>query len=409
MAKFRVVCKTPDGETRREEKFAPSREDLLAQLKAAGLIPISIQQVGDGRPQTTRQKPEAAGRRFRRLKVDRLALGFRTLATMLGGGLPIIDCLVDVAEQSDDARFRDVFLSVARQVKRGTSLSKALADHHPVFSPMICSMVKAGEESGTLTRVLENLADHLEAQVELRRQVKAGTRYPLFILCFFIAVVSIVFLVIIPKFRTIFADVGMELPALTKAVMGVSAAIANNLLLIVPAVAAVVAGLYFWKRTESGQRAFDLFFLRIPVIGTVVHQVIMARLAASLALLIDSGMSIVDAIRLSSDAAGNTIVAEQLTDVRRNIVRGSSLSRELREHWIFPRLLVSMTAAGEESGRMGEMIGRVADHYQRESATSIEGLLALLEPAILVFLGITVGVVVLAIYLPIFKLAQTVR
>lgn len=409
MPRFRVVTKTPGGETHQEEKFGPSRQEILAEIKSDGRVPISIELVDDERQQASRPRKETAGKKFGKLKVGELALGFRTLSTMLEGGLPILDCLVEVAEQSDSDRFREVFLSVAGQVRRGTSLSEALVNHQPCFSPMICSMVKAGEESGTLTEVLRNLSDHLEGQVELRRKVKAGTRYPIFILFFFAGVVAIVFLVIIPKFRDIFSNVGMDMPPLTKAVMGMSSAIASNIIFIVPAIAVVIGGLYYWKKTESGQRAFDLFFLRLPVIGSIVHEVIMARMTAALALLIDSGMSIVDAIRLSSAAAGNAIVAEQLTDVRRNIVRGSSLSRELREHPVFPRLLVSMCAAGEESGRMGEMLSRVAHHYERESATAIEGLLSLLEPAILVFLGVTVGVVVMAIYLPIFKLAQAVQ
>ena len=219
MPRFRVVTKTPGGETHQEEKFGPSRQEILAEIKSDGRVPISIELVDDERQQASRPRKETAGKKFGKLKVGELALGFRTLSTMLEGGLPILDCLVEVAEQSDSDRFREVFLSVAGQVRRGTSLSEALVNHQPCFSPMICSMVKAGEESGTLTEVLRNLSDHLEGQVELRRKVKAGTRYPIFILFFFAGVVAIVFLVIIPKFRDIFSNVGMDMPPLTKAVM----------------------------------------------------------------------------------------------------------------------------------------------------------------------------------------------
>jgi len=404
--KFSVVCRTAEGQTIREARYNASRAELLAQLRAAGLVPISVEQ--SEATEEGAEKRRSPLLRLRKVKVGEIALAFRTLATMLGGGLPIIDSLTDVAEQSDNARFKEILLSVAGEVRKGNMLSAALADYPKVFGPLTCSLVQAGEESGTLAHMLSDLAEYLELQVDLRRKIKAGTRYPLFILGFFIVAMSFIFLYIVPKFKAIFATFGAELPLLTRVVMYISSQAASHLFYVGVVVVAIGVGIHMWKKTEKGRRSLDAFMLRIPVVGKLIHQIIIARVARTLGLLIQSGIPVVDALRLTEAAAGNVPIGEHLKGTRQNIVRGSSLSEELASRPYFPRVLVRMTSAGESSGNLGSMLSRVADHYTRESSTTLDVLMAMLEPAMLVLLGIAVGIAVIAIYLPIFSLAKAV-
>jgi len=408
MAKFSIVCKDGQGQTVREVRFSTSREALLTELRTGGLIPISLQtmegrQEKAGTRETTRT-PLFGGK----VKLNEVAVGFRMLATLLGGGLPIIDALVDVAEQSGNARLREILIAAATDVRKGSSLSEALARFPRAFSPMVQALVQAGEESGNLTQVLGDLAEYLEAQVELRRQIKAGTRYPIFIVCFFVLALSVILLYILPKFKEIFDKFDAELPMLTKLVMSVSAGIVHNLIYVLPAIGLVAVGVSLWKRTEGGRRTLDAFWLKVPVIGKLVHQIAIGRFARVLSLLMESGIPVVEALKLSARVPGNVIIGEQVDEVRQSIVRGASLSEEFAARPCFPRMLVRMTSAGEASGRLGDMLNRVADHYVRESAASIEGLMSMLEPALLVLLGIVVGFVVIAIYFPIFNLAKVV-
>lgn len=408
MPRFAVVFKDGSGQTASAVRFGSSREALLAELRHGGLVPISIEPADGEQEKRGQQRAPARRIWLGRVKLSEVAIGFRTLATMLGGGLPIIDCLTDIADQSSSVRFKEILLSVATEVRRGSMLSTALAARPDVFSPLVCSLVQAGEESGNLTEVLSQLSDHLETQLELRRKVKVSMAYPMFIVAFFIVAVSVVLLFVLPKFREIFERVGAELPALTRIIMSVSSAFADYIVYIVMAVAAAGIALHLWRKTASGRKAFDVFLLHAPVVGKLVSQIVIARLARTLALLMESGIPVVEALKLVAPVTGNSVIGQQVEQVRQNIVRGSSLSSELASRPCFPRLLVRMAAAGEASGRLSDMLNRVATHYTRESTARMDTLMALLEPALLVFVGALVGLVVIAIYFPIFNLARTI-
>ncbi len=409
MPQFSVVCKSEDGETVRDVRFSPSRDGLLVELRRAGFVPISVDELATGPSERAKEAGPSGPTLFGGVKLKELALGFRVLATMLGGGLPIIDCLLDVAEQSDNQRFRETLLAIAAEVRDGSSLSEAVMNYPNVFNPMTCAMIKAGEESGTLTQILERLASDMEAQLEIRRKIKSGTRYPMFIFGFFVVAVTFIFGFLLPKFKDIFDQFGAELPMITRVTMAISDKFAGGLVYIAPTLLAVGILTFVWvKKTASGKLAFDTSILRVPLVGSLVHQIVVSRLARSLSMLITSGVSIVDALRLTERTVGNVVVAASLGEVRRNIIQGSALSQEFESHPIFPGLLVRMTAAGEASGKLSDMLRRVADYYERESAASIDGLLSLLEPTLIVLLGIVVGFVVIAVYFPIFGLAKAI-
>ncbi|MFW6045032.1 MAG: type II secretion system F family protein [Planctomycetota bacterium] len=414
MPEFHVVCKNAEGERRELNRSGDSREQVFSELREEGLVPISISEAegeggeAGGKKAEPRSKSGTGFSFWRKVKLDELAVAFRTLATMVGGGLPIIGSLIEVGEQADTPHFREAMLSMAQEVREGSSLSDTMAQRRDIFPPIAVSMVHAGEESGNLARVLSDLADYLEEQQELRRKVKSGTRYPMFVAGFFVVALAVIVLFVIPQFREIYDRFDVELPLLTRIVTGVSTAIASSMIYIIPVAGLLFIGFVFWKRTEGGRRTVDRVKLRLPLIGPLVHQIVIARFSRALSLLLESGIPVVEALSLSSRIADNVVIRDQVNSARDNIVQGSSLSVELENHSYFPRMLSKMASAGESSGQLGSMLNRVAVHFEREASSQIEGLLSLLEPAILVLLGVTVGFVVVAVYLPIFNLARAI-
>ncbi len=410
MPRFTVAYKKSDGSTAREQVEGASRAEVLSEVRTKGAIPISIERVDAAAPSdkaspTKTSQEVQSGIFAKKIKLADMAVVFRTLSTMLAGGLPIIDSVSDVGSQAGNPRLREVLLSVAADIREGESLSAAMQNHPKVFSKLMISMVHAGEESGHMGGVLADLADYLDTQVELRRKIKAGTRYPIFILTFFSLAVGILFVFILPRFVDIFADLGAELPAITRLVMAFSSFLASNIILILIALIAAAIGLFVFKRTATGERFFDTWILRVPVIGTMVQQIVVARLSRTLSLLIESGIPVVESLHLTAQISGNYVFRSNVSQIRDNIIRGSTLSEEMKGRHCFPIMLVRMTAAGEATGRLSDMLERVSNHFTREASSSIDSALALLEPMLLALLGVVVGVVILAVYLPIFQLA----
>lgn len=390
----------------RERLEGKSRAELLAELRDKGLLPISIEQLGAERAGARREKVhKSAGFFSKRVKLAETAVVFRMLATMLGGGLPIVDSLDDVGMQAENPTLRAALLAIASDIREGASLSAAMEKHPKIFSTLMTAMVHEGEESGRMSGILTDLADYLDTQVELRRKIKAGTRYPLFILCFFLLAVIALFAFILPRFEDIFADLGADMPFMTQLVMRFSRLLAANIHFILVALLALVAGMAALKRTQSGRRFLDRLILRLPVIGPMAHKIVVARLSRTLGLLIGSGIPVVESLGLSGRISGNWVFQHNVEEIRDNIVRGSTLSEEMKGRRYFPQMLIRMTAAGEATGSLADMLERVARHFTREAAVSIDAALSLMEPLLLGLLGGVVGVVVLAVYLPIFQLA----
>ena len=409
MARFDIVFRGPNGETVTESRHGASREALLHSLRASGMVPISVQRSAVAGPARLRRAALAERFLAGKVKLSELAVAFRTLATMLGGGLPVIECLVDVAEQAGQRRFRQVMLDVASDVRKGTALSAAMGRHSSTFSPLACALIRAGEESGNLRQVCEDLAQYLESQVDLRRKIRTGTRYPMLISVFFCCALSVVFFYVLPRFAAIFESFDAELPLLTRVLMGISSGVTANLIYVVPALVALIVGMRTWLRSAAGQRVRNAVVKRTPIIGRIVRQLAIARLTRALGLLIESGVSVVEALQLAATVPTDPALREQTRRLREQVVMGASMAEELAKSAVFPRLMVRMTAAGEASGRLGDMLRRTSDHFSREAAANIEVAMSMLEPALLAVLGIVIGTTVVAVYLPIFNLAKVVR
>jgi len=403
MAEYICVAKDATGKDARVAIEADSVRAAVMLLRKQGMTAISVTTVG------RKKAALVVGGRRRRIKLVDVAIFCRQLAVMLEAGLAMVDSVKDVGEQSENLRLREVLLDVAKRMEEGETFSAAIAHHPRVFSNLFVSMARAGEEGGSLAKVLADLATYLEDEVALRRKVKAATTYPAFIAGFFCCAVGAVVFFLIPRFEKIFKGFGAELPLLTRAVMGASRLIIDNVHFIFLALIAVAVGLLLGRRTAKGRYALDEFKLRVPIFGKLFRKVVLARVTSALATLLENGVSMVSSLEIVAAIAGNVVVGDAINRSRQAIIRGSSLAAELKKYQLFPPMLTQMTAAGEQSGRMSTMLRRFAKFMDEEVKTTVAGLTAIIEPLLIVLLGGVVAVVVLAIYLPIFKMAGTMK
>jgi type IV pilus assembly protein PilC len=338
-----------------------------------------------------------------------VALFARQLATMMSAGLPLVRALRSIARDQTDARLARILAQVGDDVQKGESLATAMARHPDAFSDVFVSLVQTGEVSGTLDTVLDQTASYLERAELLRVKVQAALRYPTFILSFAGAVLAAMFFKIVPMFSEIYARFRVELPAPTRILLGISSALTSNALLVALLAAAAVVGFTVWVRSEEGRVRFDALKFRLPLFGPLVRMYAMTRYARTLGILLASGTNILYALRVLRPIPGNRMVGRAIDTVRTNVEGGASLSRAMADTGVFPDMLVQMTATGEETGRLDDMLSRTADFYEQRVNAKVEGLSSLVEPVAIVLLGLVIALMLVALYLPIFNLGHAMR
>jgi len=302
-----------------------------------------------------------------------------------------------------------VLKEVGVDIEAGSTLSQALSKHPKVFSLLFTAMVKAGEESGALPAVLGRLGDYLEARDALATKIKSASAYPAFIAGFFVIAVAGIMLFLIPQFEKIFADFALDLPPLTKFLIATSRFVGHNLLW---EILFLIVGSYVfwrWKGTPAGKHKIDEVMLKAPVLGKLILKAAVARFSRTLGTLMQNGVPVVYALEIVGETAGNMVVKDAVDNVIAGVVNGATISEKLAESPVFPKMVVSMVAAGEGSGSLPQMLDKISDFYTREVDAAIAGLTSMIEPALIVCLGGVVTVVVLAIYLPIFKMATGIQ
>lgn len=398
MTEFSYTAKAPNGKTVQGIRAADSEMGLVSLLRKEDLVVLSVA------PAAAVTKPARAGKRGK-VKVKDLAILCRQLAAMLEAGLPVLESLEGIADQIDNQTLSEILGEVASDIEAGSTFSQSLGKREKVFSILFVAMVKAGEEAGALPSVLGRLGDYLEARDELARKIRSASTYPAFIAGFFVVAVAGIMLFLIPQFEGIFADFDMQLPLLTQTLISLSRFIGQNLIWEVLLVA--IGGYLFWRwrGTPSGKRTLDDLILKTPIFGKLVLKASVARFSRTLGTLMENGVSVVPALEIVGQTAGNTIVREAVDGVSEGVVNGSTISEKLSESPVFPKMVVSMVAAGEGAGNLPEMLEKVSDFYTKEVDAAISSLTSMIEPALIVGLGAIVTVVVLAIYLPIFQMA----
>ncbi|OFW55648.1 MAG: pilus assembly protein PilC [Candidatus Solincola sediminis] len=329
----------------------------------------------------------------------------RQFATMINAGLPLVKCLSILTEQTESPVFTAIIADVQHEVEMGRSLSEALAKHPEAFKDLYTSMVKAGEIGGVLDDVLLRVATTLESEAEIRQRIKSAMTYPAAMFCISILLLIVMIVFVVPTFENMFKNLGASLPFLTKIIMTIShfvASIKGVFILIILIVGFVL--LKRWIKTPKGRRKLDALKLKIPVFGILFHKMSLSRFSRTLGTLVASGVPILQALEITSKTVGNMLVAEAVDSVRAGVKEGDSIARPLGQSPLFPPMVTQMLAIGEETGALDTMLNKVSEFYDSEVSSTVESLTSLLEPLLIVSLGLVVGIIVLALYMPIFSL-----
>jgi type IV pilus assembly protein PilC len=394
--------RTRQGTIKKGEVEAVNEAAVMAQLRAQMLLPVTVKEKSrDVSDLLTFLKP--------RITIKDLVIFTRQFATMIDAGLPLVQCLDILGSQQPNATFRVIIKEIKSDVEQGSTFADALRKHPKPFDPLYTNLVAAGEVGGILDTILNRLAMYLEKADALRRKVKGAMVYPTTVLVVAVGVVVLMLVKIIPTFERMFKDFGGELPGPTQVVVNMSHFMQAWIgPFMVMTVIGIIAFFQARKRSPKFRRRTDALVLRLPVFGPLLRKVAVARFTRTLGTMIASGVPILDGLDIVAKTAGNMVIEEALNDVRSAIAEGKTIAEPLAESGVFPGMVVQMIAVGEETGAMENMLSKIADFYDDEVDAAVDALTAMLEPLMMVGLGGTVGGMLIAMYLPIFKIADTI-
>ena len=400
MTTFAYSGRTRAGQTVSGERAADSIDAAVASLRREQVLVTRITPA----KATAEPKAKAKGKLGKSASAKSLAVFTRQFSVMIDAGLPLVQCLDILGSQEDDKNFAAVILQTRTDVEGGASLADAMRKHVRTFDPLFTNMVAAGEAGGILDTILKRLATYIEKAVKLKGQVKSAMIYPIAVVTIAGLVVGVILWKVIPTFAQLFEGLGAELPLPTRIVIWLS----NSLVSYFPIIAAafVLIGWVFrtYYRTEGGKRVVDGTMLHLPVLGNILRKIAVARFCRTLATLISSGVPILDGLDITARTSGNSVIEDAVLATRKSIERGETIAAPLRETAVFPSMVVQMISVGETTGALDTMLAKIADFYEEEVDTAVAGLLTLLEPLMIAFLGVIVGGIVIAMYLPIFDL-----
>lgn len=401
MAKFAYVVKDKSGRTRRGVMETASHQALIEQLWKQGFVVLSIDEKAKG--VSFLVKAGQPG-----VKPDALVIFARQLATMVDSGIPIVQSLDVLGEQMDDKGLRETLKRMREDIEGGSSLSEAVGRYPKVFSGFFINMVRAGESSGKLDEILDRVASYMEKSVGLQRKVKASLFYPAFVSLLAMGITAFLVIVIVPKFKEIFTALGGELPAPTRLLLGISEFAGRYIALEVVSIMVMIGFFRWYIGTPAGRLWFDKATLGVPVIGNLMNKVIVARFSRTLATLVRSGVPILTALEIVAKTVGNKVVEIAVMAARSGIKEGQNIADPLSASHVFPPMVTRMVAVGEKTGELEKMLGKIADFYENEVDAAITALTSLIEPLVIAVLGLVIGSIVVALFLPVFKISTLV-
>ena len=373
---------------------------VVGRLREMGYLPVSVTPSGGDGLKTEIVIPGLTDR----IKPKEVAGFTRQFATMVDSGLSISRSLAVLSAQVENKYLAAKLREIREDVEAGSSLSQALAKHPKVFDPLYVSMVQAGEVGGSIDQVLKSTAAQLEKQVELNRKIRGAMMYPI-IVCSVIGVIFIVMMtLIVPIFKKLFASLGGQLPLPTQILIKISNVLISwQVLVVIALVVGAIWGFHRWINTEKGRHAWDGFKMRPPIFGPLVHKAALARFSSTLSSLLSAGVPAMESLDIVSQAAGNVIVAEATMDIKNGVREGKAFAEPMRDHEVFPALVVQMVEVGEQTGALDEMLQRVSDFYMGEVDQTVDNLTSILEPFLVVIMGVVVGAIIISLYLPMFN------
>ncbi|MEO6116657.1 MAG: type II secretion system F family protein [Pseudolysinimonas sp.] len=385
---------------------APSESAVLGKLQSMGLSPLTVEEgkAGSGLSMEINLAGFEKG-----VDLKSLAVASRQLSTMISAGLPLLRALHILAEQTDNKKLKSILQQVASDVEVGGSFSDSLGKHPIDFPPIMISMVRAGETGGFLEGALDALAVNFEKDAKLRSTIKSAMTYPVMVLCLSLVAVVIMLTFIVPIFKTMFEGLGSHLPVPTQILVNIS----QNMFWIAPTlIVLIVGGLIWWRRnknTEAVRKAIDPLKLKAPVFGGLARKIAVARFTRNFANMIGAGVPILQALSVIGATSGNYVIEQATKRVAESVRNGQSLSKPLAEEKVFPPMVVQMMAVGEDAGSLEIMLTKIADFYDDEVQAMTEALTSLIEPLLIAFLGVVIGGMVVALYMPIFSIATAVN
>jgi len=403
MAAYAYSAIAADGLAQAGEIHAPNSDAAREQLRIRGLLAERLQELPASGEESVRTT-------FKKVKPKTLQIFSRQFATMIEAGLNVVSALVILEEQTDDEYFASVVKELRADVEGGLLLSQALSRHPKIFSRLYVSMVEAGEAAGILDQVLDRVAFQIEKDTQIKRRVKGAMMYPTMVLIFATLVLTGLLMFLVPVFVNIFGQLGGKLPTLTQYVVNASNILRSDWYIIFPLIGASIWGVRRYKRTEAGRRLWDRIKLKVPMkIGDVVLKVTMARFSRTLSTLVAAGVDIIQALEITGQTAGNWVIENALAGVRARVHEGVPIAQPLIENEIFPPMVSQMVKIGEETGELEKMLGKIADFYEDEVDAAIQSLTSIVEPIMMILVGMMVGVIIIAMYLPMFKMLSLVK
>src|SRR5436305_866598 len=400
MATFAYSGRTRAGQTVSGERVADTMDAATAALRREQINVTKITPV----QAKADAKAEKKGKIGKKVSAKNLAVFTRQFSVMIDAGLPLVQCLDILGTQEEDKNFAAVILQTRTAVESGASLADAMRQHPKTFDPLFTNMIAAGEAGGILDTILKRLATYIEKAVKLSGQVKSAMVYPIAVIVIAGGVVGVILWKVIPTFASLFSGLGAELPMPTRIVIGLSDNLVRYFPFIFVIAGAAAYGFRQYYATDKGRHAVDGTMLKLPVLGNILRKIAVARFCRTLSTLISSGVPILDGLDITARTAGNAIVEDAVMTTRKSIERGETISVPLKDTRVFPAMVTQMIGVGEATGALDTMLSKIADFYEEEVDTAVAGLLTLLEPIMIAILGIVVGGIVIAMYLPIFDL-----
>lgn len=398
---FKYVAKDEQGKTVSGTLDANDRNALINKLRDKNLVIVSL----------SMGKDVAGGRGFftrRNIKLDDIVVFSRQLATMVDAGIPIVSGLDILGEQMENKTFSDVIRRIRDAVETGSSLSEAISRHPRVFSSLFVNMIRAGESSGMLDEILDRIATYLEKTSNLQKKVRAALIYPSIITIMAIIITAVLLLKVIPVFKEIFAGFGAVLPKPTQVLITISDTLRRYFFFAVGAIAIVVFVVLRYSKTERGGLRCDSFKLNMPLFGPLLRKVAISKFTRTLSTLVKSGVPILNSLDIVGRTAGNKVIERAVIKICSSIKDGENIADPLLKSRVFPPMVVRMVSVGEQTGELEKMLSKIADFYDAEVDAAVSGLTSIIEPLIIVFLGVVIGTIVICMFLPIFKISTII-
>ncbi|MBN2644320.1 MAG: type II secretion system F family protein [Desulfuromonadaceae bacterium] len=403
MAKFSWEGQTRTGQKQKGEMEAPNEAAVQAQLRRQGIVVKKVKERGKGLDVELKIPGFEP-----KVTTKDLVVFTRQFATMIDAGLPLVQCLDILSSQQENKTFKTILLAIKNDVESGSTFADALRKHPRAFDDLFVNLVAAGEVGGILDTILNRLASYIEKAMKLKKQVKSAMTYPATVISIAVIVIGVILVFVIPAFEKMFKDFGGALPAPTQIVINMSNFVQDYILVIIGAIIFLIFAFKKIYATTRGREVMDELALKSPIFGVLIRKVAVAKFTRTLGTMVSSGVPILDGLEITSKTAGNKVIEKAIIKVRQSISEGNTIADPLVKSGVFPPMVCQMIAVGEQAGSIDAMLNKIADFYDDEVDDAVNNLTSMMEPLLMLFLGTTVGGLVVAMYLPIFKIAGTV-